>query len=312
MLSYNQIKNKPTELRTFTGLDQAEFDKLLVSFSAVWQSQLDNKTPDTPRQRQAGGGRKAKLASLEDKLFFILFYLKVYPLQTVIAFLFGMCQGQANQWIHRLTAVLQSALQAEQLLPAREAQNLEQVLAECDSLEFILDGTERRCQRPTEPTEQKEHYSGKKKCHTEKNNLIVHADSQRVLYLSPTYPGCNHDKKIADEEQYVFPRHSLLHLDLGFQGYEAAEVIIFQPKKKPRGQERPLADKILNSIKASARVTVEHVIAGVKRCRIVKDVFRNTKAKFNDLVMELACGLHNFRVECRHTNPYPSLFSYFQ
>ena len=41
------------------------------------------------------------------------------------------------------------------------------------------------------------------------------------------------------------------------------------------------------------RIVVEHVICGVKRCRIVKDVFRNTKDKFDDLVMEIACGLHN-------------------
>lgn len=44
---------------------------------------------------------------------------------------------------------------------------------------------------------------------------------------------------------------------------------------------------------------VEHVIAGIKRCRIIKDVFRNTKEQYEDLVMELACGLHNFRTDCR-------------
>jgi len=45
---------------------------------------------------------------------------------------------------------------------------------------------------------------------------------------------------------------------------------------------------------------VENTIAGVKRCRIVKDTFRNTKDGFSDLVMEVACALHNLRVECRH------------
>ena len=47
------------------------------------------------------------------------------------------------------------------------------------------------------------------------------------------------------------------------------------------------------------RIVIEHIINGVKRCRIVKDLFRNTKEKYDDLVMEIACGLHNFRVECR-------------
>ena len=52
------------------------------------------------------------------------------------------------------------------------------------------------------------------------------------------------------------------------------------------------------------RVVVEHVIAGVKRCRIVKDVLRLTTADISDRVMEIACGLHNLRVSCRH--PLPS------
>jgi hypothetical protein len=54
---------------------------------------------------------------------------------------------------------------------------------------------------------------------------------------------------------------------------------------------------------ASTRIVVEHIIAGVKRCRIVKDIFRNTKAGFADLVMEIACGLHNWRVGHRHPVP---------
>jgi len=60
------------------------------------------------------------------------------------------------------------------------------------------------------------------------------------------------------------------------------------------------ADKWMNGIFAGARVLVENTIAGVKRCRIVKDVFRNTKEGFSDLVMEVACSLHNLRMDCRH------------
>jgi hypothetical protein len=54
-------------------------------------------------------------------------------------------------------------------------------------------------------------------------------------------------------------------------------------------------------------IRAKRKINGIKRCRIVKDVFRNTKDMYDDLTMEIACGLHNFRVECRHAktvNPY--------
>ena len=51
---------------------------------------------------------------------------------------------------------------------------------------------------------------------------------------------------------------------------------------------------------SSVRIIVEHVFAGVKRCRIVKDTYRNLREGYEDLVMEIACGLRNFRQEFRH------------
>ena len=66
---------------------------------------------------------------------------------------------------------------------------------------------------------------------------------------------------------------------------------------------------MLNGIFSSARVVVEHISAGVKRCRIVKDVLRLTKEGISDLVMEIACGLHNLRVSCRHPLPAFDLLS---
>ena len=64
-----------------------------------------------------------------------------------------------------------------------------------------------------------------------------------------------------------------------------------------------MSEQFLKSIFSSARVVVEHVIAGVKRCRIVKEVLRLTTEGISDLVMEIACGLHNLRVSCRHPLP---------
>ena len=108
-----------------------------------------------------------------------------------------------------------------------------------------------------------------------------------------------HDKKAADQAQLSFPEGSQLHQDSGFQGFAPEGVIIYQPKKKPRGQELAAADQSRNTLLAHLRITVEHVIAGVKRCRIVKDRFRNTKPRFADLVMLVACGLHNLRATVR-------------
>jgi hypothetical protein len=74
-------------------------------------------------------------------------------------------------------------------------------------------------------------------------------------------------------------------------------------EKKPKGQDLTVVDKSLNRLLSTARIVVEHTLSGVKRCHSVKDVFRNTKDGFTDLVMEVACALHNLRVEFRHPVP---------
>ena len=66
-----------------------------------------------------------------------------------------------------------------------------------------------------------------------------------------------------------------------------------------RGKELTGIDKFLNKMISNVRIVVENVICGVKRCRIVKEPLRLTKEKISDVVMEIACGLHNFRVTFR-------------
>jgi hypothetical protein len=84
------------------------------------------------------------LRTAEDRLFFILVYLKLYPLQAVMGFLFGMSQGRANEWIHRLGHVLQKALAMTGALPARDPVSAAQRFEASTVREFIIDGTERR------------------------------------------------------------------------------------------------------------------------------------------------------------------------
>jgi hypothetical protein len=312
-LRYENLKNKPKAFLAFTGFAVEEFQILLEAFAIAWERYMQqNCLPPELRQRGYGGGRKARLATCEEKLLFILVYLKTYPLQEVLAFHFDMSQGQACQWIHILSEVLRLTLGELGHLPERDPQKVKQLLetymdesqhcepsTEVEAESFVIDGTERRRQRPKDQEEQKLFYSGKKKTHTVKNNLIVTLGKRRVEYLSGTCEGKKHDKKICDAEGHEFPEGSILYKDTGFQGYEPEGVHTRQPKKKPRGGELTVDEKEQNSLISSVRIVVEHVICGVKRCRIVKDVFRNTRDRFADLVMEIACGLHNFRTACR-------------
>ena len=100
-----------------------------------------------------------------------------------------------------------------------------------DADKSIIDGTERRRQRPKEAKKQTMYYSGKKKIHSDKNVVIATVKKKRVSFLSQTYPGKTHDKKVAEMENITYPDHMTLLKDTGFQGYEPKVYKTVQPKK---------------------------------------------------------------------------------
>lgn len=239
MLSYNKLKDRPRDFLAATGLTLDEFQQLLPAFQSAYEQRYPYELTRAgkPRHRRAGGGAKGVLQSFADKLLFILIYQKTNPLQTMHALQFGLSQPQANYWIHQLLPVLQAALAALRFAPERAASRLatSPLLLE-GAPAGAIDGTERRRQRPTDAQRQKEHYSGKKKTHTDKNILLVNEITSKVVYLSPTLAGTTHDKKAADKAQMTYPINATLDKDTGFQGYEPERVLTTQPKKSPKAK----------------------------------------------------------------------------
>jgi DDE superfamily endonuclease len=128
-----------------------------------------------------------------------------------------------------------------------------------------------------------------------KNLLLVNA-ALLILFLSDTYEGSAHDKRIADTTPYPLPNGSRLLQDLGFLAFSIEGVEIIMPTKKPRGGSLTDEQKAVNQQIARRRVRIEHVNSSVKRCRIVKDTIRLFKEGVRDMVAEICCALHNFRV----------------
>jgi hypothetical protein len=123
-------------------------------------------------------------------ILFILVYQKTHPLQTMHGLHFGLSQPQAHYWIHHLLPVLQRALADLGLAPEREASRVAgSPLVLEGASELAIDGSERCRQRPQDAVAQKEHYSGKKKAHTDKNILLVNGHTRKVAYLRPTVAG---------------------------------------------------------------------------------------------------------------------------
>jgi hypothetical protein len=125
-LQFTDIQTSPTEVLDLTSLTVDEFQQLVPSFEAAFQPymaewRLDGR-PRTARRYTTY--QNCPLPTPEDRLLFILVYLKTYPLQVVQGRLFGMGQSKAHQWIHVLLVVLQTTLRVLGDAPTRSVREL--------------------------------------------------------------------------------------------------------------------------------------------------------------------------------------------
>src|SRR5881397_2624899 len=139
---FADLQSRPTEFLDFTSLTLDEFQQLVPPFEAAFQAhmamwRLDGK-PRTARQFAVY--KNCPLPTPEDRLFFILTYLKTYSLQVVQGRLFGMRQSKANQWIHVLLPALLAALRILGDAPARSLTALAQRLGvtEADAASVVI------------------------------------------------------------------------------------------------------------------------------------------------------------------------------
>ena len=112
MLTYEEVKTNPRKFLSLTSLTPDEFEDLLPAFEKAYLKKYPASKTMTgkARKRKAGAGRQGSLARIEQKLLFGLVYQKGYPLQSIMGELFGISQGRANTWIHRLLPILKHAL----------------------------------------------------------------------------------------------------------------------------------------------------------------------------------------------------------
>jgi hypothetical protein len=236
VLEYQRLKKDRRQLLAVTGLTDKEFRALHEAFCVAYATVYpeDKTVEGRERKRQSGGGRKGQLGTTEQKLLFSLGYLKTYPLQALLGAMFGLSQSRVNRWLQRLLPIVKQALDELGVLPSRTPEQFaEQERDYQEPAELIIDGTDRRRQRPKDKAKQAVHYSGKHKTHSDKNLVVVNAKTKRVGYLSQTYAGKVHDKKIVDTEPIDYPPATILYKDTGFQGYEPKVRQTQQPKKSP-------------------------------------------------------------------------------
>lgn len=298
MLDFERALDNNRVSKALLGVSPQEFERLLPAFADALNSSTERTQEGKPRQRAVGGGRTHSLKGVRSKLIFILLYLKVYPTFDLAGFIFCVHRSRCCRWVQDYLPILEIALGEKCCLPARKTEDLAAFFERFpDTKNVWVDGTERRVQRPKDDDEQRTYYSGKKKAHTGKH-LITNDHRKYILHLSELAPGSKHDYQMFKESELGEALDIPIAVDLGFQGickdYPQLDVLI--PFKKPKGGKLSDEEKEINQQIASTRVLSEHAIGGVKRLRVLSDVFRNRVDGMLDKVMYLGCGLWNLHV----------------
>jgi len=281
----------PLMLQAVLGTSRAEFDALVPSLEAVWHQALAGR-PN--RQRSVGAGAKGKLAGAARKLFFILFYLKVYPTFDVLSLCFDLDRSECCRWVHRLLPVLEQVLGRQLVLPKRKISSLAEFAAAFPGVqEVFVDGMERPIQRPTKPSTNRNHYSGKKKRYTRKA-ILVADPTRRIGWLTPSKRGARHDQRVADANGVIqaIPESVSVLTDSGFQGIRQPGLC--QPRKGSKHHPLSEEDRAWDRLVSSIRVRVEHAIGGLNRFGAVSGIYRNHKSNCDDQFNLLAAGLWTF------------------
>jgi|GEM_PF-1199194 len=164
--SKSEFKIRKGKLINHISITEAEFAEVVPFFEASFDDYFNHFTFNGEvRQRGVSKRNDSVFKKPEDALFFLLFYLKTYPIEEVMASTFLMNQPQVNLWKRLLQNVLETCLDKMKVLPSRDNKKLNKLLKEMNLKEVIIDATERQIQRPFDNDVQKEYYSGKKSSH---------------------------------------------------------------------------------------------------------------------------------------------------
>jgi hypothetical protein len=301
MITY--LLKHPEIFQYAIGITFAQFEELLPKFQRSLRQAEKRRAYAKPRLRDIGGGRKATLKNDFEKLFFILFYYKVYPTFRFAQALFGFDKRNIQLWVQFLTPVLSESVDYELVLRKRfsRTNSYEAWIEEYPELkEFLVDATERMIQRPKDNKTQEFYYSGKKKRHTVKNQLIVNPHTKRILAVSDSVEGKRADKKLFEDDpiSLMFPKASV---GMGDKAYQKAQEIhpylkMIIPRKKPPGKELTEEEKANNKAISSIRVRVEHPISYLKHFNILSQTFRGRiqNQQSVDMPIKTIAALYNF------------------
>jgi hypothetical protein len=321
MITYDKLYRNPSAFRSLTGLDRLLFERLYAQVEqALDQQRQTEKTRRTqqPRQRNRGAGRKYA-NDLRSRLVMTLFWLRIYPSYPVMAFFFSVDQSTICRNIAEILAVLLTLTDFEFERPSAERPKRtspEAVMDAFPEIALILDGKEQRIRRPKtqkdeagNPTDtQKPYYSGKKKCHTLKNEIAV-TPSGRIGSVSSSYPGGeNHDITVTRKNgllDRLDPERDAVMTDSGYAGLDKdyPQIRLIQVAKAHRNHPLTPEQKAFNGVIGRYRIIVEPTFAQMNQFQVLSQIYRHAREKHAEVVRVVG-GLVNLRIAERPLKTY--------
>ena len=299
MLNYDKLSKKPLLFRSFTGLELSEFDSICKQVESKYPKyDIKRLSKRKDRKRNLGAGRHFKHTT-RDRFVMLLVYYKLYITNALTGFLFDLDQSNVHRDIRYMEPIVKSCIPLPQKLYniTRRLRNVEEVELYFPGFKAFIDSTEQEIPVPTDKTRRKDYYSGKKKRHTVKTQLLVNKKGEILHKSNKHKKGRQHDYTVYKDDYPTTPKSVKNYYDLGYIGIEKdfPDIKAVLPIKKKRNIDLTEKEKLYNKRHRRQRVIVEHTICRIKKFGIMGNKYRNRLKRY-DTMSDIVSGLVNYRI----------------
>src|SRR5258708_187253 len=302
MMKYRYLSAYPKVFLSMTGLRLDEFDELVKAVRPLYQEAEQARLSRPDRQRDLGGGDHPAL-SMGDQILLTVIWLRVYPTQAVLGYLFGISQATVSTYVQRVLPLLEKDGRDRMRMPdpgRKRRRTLDELLKDMPEIMLVIDTFEQKVQRPQDAATRDDWYSGKKKTHTIKSQVAVDEDTGEIVDIPDSAPGPKADIKLLAESKLLkkLPKGVGSMGDSGYQGIADLHPNSYSPRKKPRGKDRPQADVAFNTAFSRRRIIVENINNRLRRYQSLSQTDRNHRQNHTRRVRAVA-GLVNRQLRSR-------------